>query len=58
MNWFAANGDRAFTFVTLTCAALQGIDHLPGWATQLILICGIIATAAHQSFFPNVSKVN
>ncbi len=52
MKWFAANGDKVFTFVTLASIALKGIDGLPAWASQLVLIAGVLATAAHQSFFP------
>lgn len=55
MDWFAKNGDRLFTFITLASAALQGVDHLPGWLSQAILVCGILATAAHQSFFSPVN---
>ena len=52
MNWFKANGDKLFTFLALASVALKGIDDLPVWASQLILVAGILATAAHQSFFP------
>ncbi len=52
-GWFALNGDKVFTFITLACIALKGIDGLPAWTTQVILVCGILATAAHQSFFPS-----
>lgn len=52
-NDFKAHGDQIFTFVSLASVALKGIDGLPPWATQLALIGGILATAAHQSFFPN-----
>lgn len=53
MNWFRNNGDKIFTFLSLASIALQGVDDLPAWATKLILVAGILATAAHQSFFPN-----
>jgi hypothetical protein len=52
VNWFKQNGDRVFTFITLASVALNGIDGLPSWSNHLILITGILATAAHQSFFP------
>ena len=56
MNWFKANGDKLFTFITLASVALNGVDDLPAWASQLILIIGILATAAHQSFFGNAPQ--
>lgn len=53
MNWFKAYGDKLFTFITLASAALQGVDGLSMAVTQGLLIVGILATAAHQSFFGN-----
>jgi len=53
MNWFEANGDKLFTFLAVASIALKGVDDLPAWASQLILVIGILATAAHQSFFPS-----
>lgn len=50
---FRAHGDQVFTFISLASVALKGIDGLPAWATQLALVGGILATAAHQSFFPS-----
>ena len=55
-KWFQGNGDKVFTFLTLASVALKGVDDLPAWADQLILVGGILATAAHQSFFPSVPK--
>lgn len=51
-TWFVQNGDRVFTFLTVASIALKGVDNLPPWANEAILIGGILATAAHQSFFP------
>lgn len=56
MNWFKLNGDKLFTFITLASVALKGVDELPEWASQLVLVLGILATAAHQSFFPNAPQ--
>lgn len=56
MNWFKASGDKLFTFITLASIALKGVDGLPAWASQGILIVGVLATAAHQSFFPNAPQ--
>lgn len=50
--WFQRYGDRLFTFIALASVALKGVDGLPQWVSQLALIAGILATAAHQSFFP------
>lgn len=51
-QWFAANGDKLFTFIALAAAAFQGQTDLPAWVMRAALIAGILATAAHQSFFP------
>lgn len=56
MNWFKAYGDRLFTFIALASISLKGMDGLPAWATQVIEVAGILATAAHQSFFTNGAK--
>lgn len=52
-QWFQANGDRVFAFVSMLSVALQGVDDLSVQASKAILIAGIVATVAHQSFFPN-----
>jgi hypothetical protein len=52
MNWFAINGDRLFTFITLAAAALSGQPDIPPTWDRWIMLSGILATAAHQSFFP------
>lgn len=52
-QWFQQNGDKIFTFVTLASVALKGVDGLSEAADQSILIAGILATAAHQAFFPS-----
>jgi hypothetical protein len=53
MNWFTQNGDKVFTFISLTSLALGGIAGLSPAVVQAALIAGVVATAAHQSFFPN-----
>ena len=52
MNWFANNGDRVFTFITLAAAAMQGQPNIPQTWDHWIMLAGVLATAAHQSFFP------
>lgn len=54
-QWFKTDGDKLFTFIALASAALQGQTDLPTWVMKASLIGGILATAAHQSFFPNPS---
>lgn len=54
-RWLAQHGDQLATFISLASISLKGVDNLPAWATQLILIAGILATAAHQSFFPSAN---
>ena len=51
MNWFAKDGGRCFTFLALSSASLQSLDGLPHQLSQVIVVLGILATAAHQSFF-------
>jgi ABC-type Mn2+/Zn2+ transport system ATPase subunit len=56
-NWFEANGDKVFNFVTLASVMLAKVDGLSAGTSQAILIAGVLATAAHQSFFPS-TRVN
>lgn len=51
-QWFQSSGDRVFAFVSMLSVALQGVDDLSPSTSKLILIAGIVATVAHQSFFP------
>lgn len=53
-KWLAQHGDQVCTFASLAAISLKGVDDLPAWVTQLLIVLGILATAAHQSFFPNV----
>jgi hypothetical protein len=52
MNWFAQNGDKVITFVGLVALAFQTQSTFPHWVIQAALAGSIVATAAHQSFFP------
>ena len=52
-QWFQANGDRVFAFFSMLSVALKGVDGLTPQVSQTILLAGIVATVAHQSFFPN-----
>jgi len=51
-TWFKTDGDKVFTFFSLASLALQGVTDLPAAVMRGALIAGILATAAHQSFFP------
>ena len=51
-TWFKSDGDKVFTFFSLASLALQGVTDLPQAVMRGALIAGILATAAHQSFFP------
>ncbi len=51
-QWFQRDGDKLFTFISLASLALKGVDGLPPAVSSAALIAGILATAAHQSFFP------
>lgn len=52
-QWFTQNGDRVFAFLSMLSVALKGVDGLTPNISQAILIVGIVATVAHQAFFPN-----
>ena len=52
-QWFTQNGDRVFAFISMLSVALKSVDGLPPNVSQAILIVGIVATVAHQVFFPN-----
>ena len=52
-QWFQTNGDRMFAFLSMLSVALKSVDGLPPNVSQAILIVGIVATVAHQTFFPN-----
>jgi hypothetical protein len=54
-DWFKQNGDKVFTFFSISAAAIQGLTNLSPVFLKASMICGILATAAHQSFFPNVT---
>jgi hypothetical protein len=51
-NWFQANGDKVFNFLTLASVMLSKVDGLTTKESEVVLVIGILATAAHQSFFP------
>lgn len=56
IDWFKTDGDKIFTFVSLASLALPSIAGISPQALQAALISGVLATAAHQSFFPNVPQ--
>ena len=51
LKWIADNGDRLLAFITMLSATLQGVDGLSTHATKLIMIAGLVATVAHQTFY-------
>ena len=56
-DWFKSNGDKVFTFVSLASLALSAVTDLPHSVLQGAMIAGILATAAHQSFFPSTTTL-
>ena len=52
-QWFTQNGDRVFAFLSMLSVALKGVDGLSPNVSQAIIAVGIVATVAHQAFFPN-----
>lgn len=53
IDWFKTDGDKLCNFVALSALALQGMTGLAAQVTQAVIVAGVLATAAHQSFFPN-----
>jgi hypothetical protein len=53
-QWFQANGDKLFNFLTLASVMLQKVDGLSAQTSTALIIIGVLATAAHQSFFPSM----
>ena len=51
-QWFKQDGDQIFVFLSLVGLGLQALGDAPHWMTQTGIVMGIIATAAHRSFFP------
>jgi hypothetical protein len=56
IDWFKTDGDKLCTFITLSTGALGGVAGLSPAAVQACVIAGVLAIAAHQSFFPNGPK--
>lgn len=56
IDWFKSDGDKVCNFVTLAALALGHTAGLSDSATQITIIAGVLATAAHQSFFPNTPQ--
>jgi len=52
-SWFKTDGDKVFSFLSLSSLALQGVAGISAHDAQIALIVGVLATAAHQSFFPS-----
>lgn len=60
MNWFAKNGDKVLSLVTvvlgLAATQAQGLglnEHAVAWIT----FGSAVLTAAHSLYFPNVQQV-
>lgn len=58
LAWFKSDGDKLCNFVSLSALALQGITGLSSSAMTAFVTLGVLATAAHQSFFPNSPQEN
>lgn len=67
--WFKTDGDKLCNFVSTAALALEGLGALTGQpaghavdlqpiVVQIALVAGVLATSAHQSFFPNSPKEN
>lgn len=54
--WFKTDGDKVCTFAALFALALHGQAGVPAQVLQWATVIGLMATAAHQSFFPNTPK--
>lgn len=55
-DWFQKDGDKVFAFVSLASLALQ---HTPGvnpTFSESLVIGGVLATCAHNTFFPLAPK--
>lgn len=55
-QWFKVDGDKLCNFVSLLSIACKAEGSIPPWITSATLIAGIVATAAHQSFFPTSAQ--
>jgi hypothetical protein len=58
-TWFSKDGDKVCNFLSLSSLALMGLKTATGTPLlsqgdlTLCLVVGVLATTAHQSFFPN-----
>lgn len=50
-TWFKSDGDKLCNFVTLASLALQTQPSIPRGVLAWMTVGGVLATAAHQSFF-------
>lgn len=57
-EWFKSDGDRIFTFVSLASIALTGTQGVDPVFAKDALIAGVLATAAHNAFFPTPKSEN
>lgn len=56
LDWFKSDGDKLFNFISLAAAVLPGVAGIDPKITGAALLVGVLATAAHQSFFPNAPQ--
>lgn len=56
IDWFKTDGDKLCNFVSVAALALTGVKGMPPEVAGYALIAGVLATAAHQSFFPNTPQ--
>lgn len=51
-QWFQANGAKLFAFIAAVALALHGMPWMSAGAIHAMEIAGVLATIAHQIFFP------
>jgi hypothetical protein len=52
-DWFKTDGDKLFTFLSVASLALHNQPGIPVAFADTATVIGVLAIAAHQSFFPN-----
>lgn len=63
-EWFKSDGDKLCNFVSTTSLGLMGLKAIAGVGAALpepvllgCLVAGVVATSAHQSFFPSAQAL-
>jgi hypothetical protein len=57
-QWFQGNGDKVFVFISTSSLAIMALNttgqiHIPTTVSMTLLVCSVLASQAHQIFFPN-----